>query len=61
MKQTAINAVQAWIAYDLPPAERDSLSPQLLESLYKRLDGEPEPVKAVTKKPKPKPVARKKK
>lgn len=47
-------AVNAWIALDLPPAEKESLSPALIEALHKRFDAlEPE-VPQVRAKIKPK-------
>lgn len=62
-------AVKDWIAYDLPPSEKESLSPKFLDALYDRFAAnlkteEPKPTKMAIKpifKTKPKLKAKSKK
>lgn len=47
-------SIKTWIAYDLPPAEKEALSPAMIDCLEKRLAESEEPDKPKVKKAKAK-------
>jgi hypothetical protein len=55
MRPSIAEAVKAWIANDLPPAEKESMSQALVDALINRIEGDPEPVKPEPPKEEPKP------
>jgi len=44
MRPSVAEAVKAWIANDLPPSEKESMSQALIDALINRIEGDPEPV-----------------